>query len=95
MDAFAHIGWASKSSEEFDKRSRQPLIKAFNYADTEPKSHPNSITLQLEGKLNWSDYWQLEDWNSKTGDEFNKRAAHPWMTASNEADEQPREYSLL
>jgi len=65
------------------------LIKAFNYNDSEPKSHWNDITLQLQGKLNWSDYWQLEDWNSKSGDEFTQRAAKPWMPSSNDSDEVP------
>jgi len=87
MDAYHHLAWASKDQNEFYTRARQPLIKAWNMEDKEPV--PKAEWLQTKGKLRWQDYWQLEDWNSNTADEFNRKAAKPWLPASNYFDVQP------
>ena len=80
-DAYFHIGWSAKDNKEFNFRARQPWIKNYNRYDPEPKFHNNGMTVQLDNQnfmgVKKRDYWFHENEESKTADEFHKRAAKP------------------
>ena len=42
-DAYHHMGWHSKSAEQFYNWARQPYIKSFNDYDSEPVYHSNGF----------------------------------------------------
>jgi len=91
MDAYGHLEFWAEDAEDFHRKARQPWIASGNEGDAEATEHPMGLSLVEEAaetgeKGKWADYWKIEDLNSKTSEEFYKKAQTPSLGSENEKD---------
>lgn len=91
MDAYGHLAFWAADEDDFHKKARQPWIASGNEGDEEATGHPNGLSLVEQSAESgeqgkWADYWKIEDLNSKTSEEFYKKAQTPDLGSGNEQD---------
>jgi len=91
QDVFWDMAHASHSESDFEhKAARELFLPSTNKADRAPAAHPNGFTtLQLDADSKYSDYWRFLDFDSKTTEEFNKKARKPEIDSDNRLDAEP------